>query len=264
MTPRVVWLFSLTRSGSSAAVYASADALGWAVADEPFGPWDRTGPPYDYPPEQIDLHREHLAASERLSEPTNARFERIVQALADRAGAPGVIVKMPHLMLRPEDVARLRPNDQSAFLLRNPLDRLNSLHTRGWQDTIYPPHDLETVKTFLNRFARAPRARRLTFDAMNATPRRFFRKLWRAWGIAFDEDQVEAAVRYRARHYHESSAMLQPGRNPHRVLSAHRRDVPPEAAALYLHDPVVRCILVRFGWATDPGSYALAFSRTQD
>ena len=56
-TPRVLWLFTMTRSGSSAVTYASAKALGYAVADEPFGPWDRTGPPYRYPPEQVELHK---------------------------------------------------------------------------------------------------------------------------------------------------------------------------------------------------------------
>jgi hypothetical protein len=253
MTPRVAWLFSLTRSGSSAAVYASAHALGWGVADEPFGPWDRTGPPYNYPPEQVELHRAHRAATEILNERTNALFESVITRIA--GNAPGVIVKMPHLMIRPEDLARLRSADRTAWLIRNPLDRLNSLHTRGWQDTIYPPHDLETATAFLHRYTRAPRPHRLTFDAFSATPRKFFRKLWRAWDIPFTEDQIESAVRYRAQHYHESSADQQPGRNPHRVLSAHRRAVPAEAVACYLHDPVISAMFGRAGWNNDPGLY---------
>lgn len=254
MSPRVVWLMSMTRSGSSAAVYASAHALGWAVADEPFGPWDRTGPPYNYPPEQVELHVAHRAATEILNDRTNSLFESVIASIA--GDAPGVIVKMPHLMIRPADLARLRPADRAAWLLRNPLDRLNSLHTRGWQDTIYPPHDIETVKTFLHRYMHAPRPHRLTFDAFSATPRRFFRNLWRAWDIPFTEAQVEAAVRYRAGHYHESSADQQPGRNPHRVLSAHRQDVPADAVARYLHDPVIAAVFDRAGWSTDPRKYA--------
>ncbi|MGP1272212.1 MAG: hypothetical protein ACTS22_02645 [Phycisphaerales bacterium] len=255
VTPPVVWLFSLTRSGSSAAVYASGHALGWTVADEPFGPWDRTGPPYAYPREQVELHRAHLAAGEILTAPTNALFETLANALALRDRARGVIVKLPHDMVDPDDLRRFRPRDRAAYLLRNPLARLNSLYTRGWQSTIQPPHDIERVKTFLHRACRAPRTHSVTFDALQATPRRFFRSLWTAWDIPFDESQVEAAVRYRAQHYHESSASQLPGRNPHRVLSEHRQDVPPEAVALYLHDPVMRAAFDRWGWSTDPARY---------
>jgi hypothetical protein len=231
VTPRVAWLFSLTRSGSSAAVYASANALGWAVADEPFGPWDRTGPPYHYPPEQVRLHRDHLAAGERLTDQTNDLFQTVVESIAATHDAPGVIVKLPHDMIEPRDVAAFRPTDTCAYLIRNPLSRLNSIYTRGWEETVQHPFDIERVKLFTHRIMRAPRSSRVRFEMMQQTPRRFFRRLWRAWAIDFDEDQIEAAVRYRARHYHESSAQQQPGRNPHRVLSEHRRAVPAEAVA---------------------------------
>lgn len=255
MTPRVVWLFSLTRSGSSAAVYASAEALGWAVADEPFGPWDRTGPPYNYPAEQVELHRDHLASGERLNPSTAGAFERIATAIAATHNAPGVIVKLPHDMIEPRDVANYRPDDRTAYLIRNPLARLNSLHTRGWQDTIQPPHDLERVRLFAHRVMLAPRAHRLRFEMLHEAPRRFFRRLWRAWGIEFTESHIEAAVQYRARHYHESSAQQQPGRNPHRVLSDHRRDVPADAVDLYLNDPVIAAAFDRAEWNTDPARY---------
>jgi hypothetical protein len=237
-------------------VYASAHALGWAVADEPFGPWDRTGPPYHYPPIQPELHRAHLLAGEVLTPEHSRMFDTLARDLMARKDAPGVIVKMPHLMIHPGDVARLRPNDRAAFLLRHPLSRLNSLHTRGWASTIYPPHDLDRFKTFAGLWLRAPRPRRLMFDELTATPRRFFRKLWRAWGIDFDASQIERAVRYRAGHYHESSAHQMPGRNPHRVLSEHRRAVPAEAVELYLRDPLVASLFVRMGWDLDPLAYA--------
>ncbi|MEL7483201.1 MAG: hypothetical protein AAFN41_02485 [Planctomycetota bacterium] len=252
---RVVWLFSLTRSGSSAAVYASAHALGWTVADEPFGPWDRTGPPYNYPTEQVELHQMHLAAGERLNPTTNALFESITDQLAQRSDAAGAIVKLPHDMIDPQDVAQLRPSDRAAYLIRNPLARLNSLHTRGWQDTIQPPHDIERVRLFLHRVMQASRSRRVRFEMLHAAPRRFFRRLWSAWDIGFTEEQVEAAVRYRAQHYHESSAEQQPGRNPHRVLSEHRRDVPREAVELYLSDPVIAAAFARAEWDTNTARY---------
>ncbi|MEO1585091.1 MAG: hypothetical protein AAFR96_11055 [Planctomycetota bacterium] len=258
---RAVWLFSLTRSGSSAAVYASAHALGWAVADEPFGPWDRTGDPYNYPPIQTRLHREHLARSEILCHATSNMLDELIASLADRARAPGVIIKMPHLMVKPDDLSRLRPDDRAAYLIRNPLARLNSLYTRGWHDTIYPPFDAETVKVFLHRASEAPRPMRLAFDALHATPRRFFRSLWRAWGIPFDESQVESAVQYRAQNYHESSADRGPGRNPHRVLSDHRLDVPPDAVDHYLCDPVIRAALEQAGWSLDPADYSSSTPR---
>ncbi len=255
MTPRVTWLFSMTRSGSSAAVYASAHALGWAVADEPFGPWDRTGPPYNYPPQQVELHRRHLAAGETLNTDTLALFEQLIDSIAKAANAPGVIVKLPHDMIEPREIARFRPFDRSAYLIRNPLARLNSLYTRGWQETIQPPHDLERVRLFAHRVMRAPRSCRVRFEHLHEAPRRFFRRLWRAWDIDFTEDNVEAAVRYRAQHYHESSAEQQPGRNPHRVLSEHRRDVPAEAVELYLNDPVIAAAFARAEWDTSPARY---------
>lgn len=259
--PRTVWLFSMTRCGSSAAVYASAHALGWAVADEPFGPWDRTGPPYNYPDDQPRLHRDHRAASEILSRTTSDRLDAIFAEIAD--GKPGVIIKLPHDMVSPTDVARLRPEDRAAFLIRNPLERLSSLHTRGWQQTIQRPHDLERFKAFAAHWIAQPRPRRLRFDEFAIGPRRFFRRLWTTWRINFTEDQVEAAVRYRARNYHESSAKRLPGRNPHRVLSAHRRAVPAEACAAYLHDPVVRSLFDRCGWNPDPAAYCAAFASSR-
>ncbi|MEM8758270.1 MAG: hypothetical protein AAGF47_10875 [Planctomycetota bacterium] len=254
--PRTAWLFSMTRSGSSAAVYASAHALGWQVADEPFGPWDRTGPPYNYPDDQPRLHRAHRAASEILSEETSRRLDTLLARIA--SGSPGVIIKMPHDMVDPADLKSHRPSDTAAFMIRNPLERLNSLHTRGWQATIQRPHDLERFKQFAARWLTQPRPHRLTFDEFLIGPRRFFRRLWRTWDIDFTEEQIEAAVAYRGRNYHESSAETMPGRNPHRVLSAHRRAVPAEACGMYLADPVIAALFERLNWSTDPDRYHAA------
>ena len=220
MSPvRARWLFSMTRSGSSAVVYASARALGWAVADEPFGPWDRTGEPYNYPPEQVELHRLHLERGERLTPETVSLAERVLKQIARDQRTDTVIIKMPHAMIEPGDVARFWPGHRAAWLARNPIARLNSLYTRGWTDTIREPFDLETVRLFIHRYVHAPRPHRFTFDEFTATPRRFFRRLWTAWGADFSEEQVELATRYRATHYHDSSGELIQGRNPHRVLS---------------------------------------------
>ncbi|MEM9661265.1 MAG: hypothetical protein AAF937_03035 [Planctomycetota bacterium] len=252
---RVAWLFSLTRSGSSAATYASAHALGWAVADEPFGPWDRTGPPYNYPKAQVQLHRNHAAAGERLTAENNSLFERLIRDIAGDAQAPGVIVKLPHDMIEPRDIDALRPADTTAYLIRDPIARLNSIYAREWDETVASPYDLERVRLFAHRVLRSPRPSRVTFDMLHRAPRRFFRRLWRAWRIDFTEAQVEDAVRYRARHYHESSAEQQPGRNPHRVLSEHRRSVPYEAVETYLADPVIAAVMAAAGWDESAPSY---------
>ena len=55
MAVDVVWIFSLPRSGSSVTAYAAAKPFGAVVADEVFGPWDRTGEPYNYPALQTQL-----------------------------------------------------------------------------------------------------------------------------------------------------------------------------------------------------------------
>ena len=254
-TPRVVWLFSMTRSGSSAVTYASAKALGWAVADEPFGPWDRTGEPYNYPPEQVELHSVHLERGERLTPETVKLAERVLTQIAQDQRSETVIIKMPHAMIEPADVARFWPEHRMTFLIRNPLARLNSLYTRGWTDTIEAPYDIERLKLFLSRFMHQPIENRFTFDEFTDTPRRFFRRLWAAWGAEFSEEQVELAVRYKANTYHESSGETIKGRNPHRVLSEHRSDVPAEAVRAYLDDPVIGSFLHRMGWDASAAKY---------
>ncbi|MEM9166112.1 MAG: hypothetical protein AAGB48_03725 [Planctomycetota bacterium] len=254
----ICWLLSMTRSGSSAAAYASSHALGALVLDEPFGPWDRTAPPYRYPNAQPELHRRHLAAGEILSAETSEHLDKLIEMIicrqADRPSA--VIIKVPHSMIDPRDIARLRPDDRIVYMLRNPLERLNSLYTRGWQATILTPHDLETFRQFAHRWIAAPPEARLTFDALIATPRMFFRACWDAWELPWTEARVEDAVRYRAQEYHESSAIVQRGRNPHRVLSRHRKDVPIAAVHAYLRDPVALAFFARFGWSTAPSAYS--------
>ena len=245
----------MTRSGSSAVVYASAKALGWAVADEPFGPWDRTSEPYNYPKEQVELHRVHYERGERLTPETVSLAERVLSRIAEDQRSDTVIVKMPHAMIEPKDVEQFWPDHKLAFLIRNPLARLNSLYTRGWTDTIEPPHDIERLRLFLHRVMHQPVERRFTFDEFTDTPRRFFRRLWAAWGAEFSEEQVELAVRYKAKTYHESSGETIEGRNPHRVLSGHRADVPEEAVRAYLDDPVIGTFLYRMGWDTTADRY---------
>ena len=245
----------MTRSGSSAVTYASAKALGWAVADEPFGPWDRTGEPYNYPKEQVELHRTHYERGEQLTPATVALAERVLSQIGHDQRSDTVLIKMPHSMIEPKDVAQFWPDHKLAFLVRNPLARLNSLYTRGWTDTIREPYDMETLKLFLHRLMHAPSSHRFTFDEFTNTPRRFFCRLWTAWGAEFSEQQVELAVRYKAKTYHESSGETIEGRNPHRVLSEHRADVPEEAVRAYLNDPVIGSFLHRMGWDESAAKY---------
>jgi len=85
----------MTRSGSSAAVYASAQALGFAVADEPFGPWDRTKSPYNYPPEQVDLHKLHLSHNEKLCDETRELAEHVLHSSPSNSRATPSSSKCP-------------------------------------------------------------------------------------------------------------------------------------------------------------------------
>ena len=62
-------------------------------------------------------------------------------------------------------------------------------------------------------------------------------------------------MRYKAKTYHESSGETIEGRNPHRVLSEHRADVPEEAVRAYLDDPVIGTFLYRMGWDTTADRY---------
>ncbi len=248
--PTVVWLHSLARSGSSITVYAAAAPFSYIVADEVIGPWDRTGPPYRYPKAQRELVELFKASDHKLTDEvvakTNDLFEQIV-------GPSGVVIsKWPHLRPEPEVFDRAFPNDRRAYLIRNPLHRLNSLYRRGWLKSIGPNHDLLRYKQFAKWWRAQPH--RLAFDELRAEPRRFFSKLYRAWGFASDESHIEQAIGYMERNYHASS--LEKSKSPNAGLLSEREfALPPEALDAYLGDPFIVEFMTEQGWSTDPADY---------
>lgn len=248
--PKVVWLHSLARSGSSITVYAAAAPWKHAVADEVIGPWDRTGAPYHYPREQRDLVDLFKAGDHRLTDRVVDLTNSVLTSLANESAV--VISKWPHLRPEPEEFSRAFPNDARVYLIRNPLHRLNSLHRRGWTTSFGPNQDLLRYKQFARWWLAQPH--RLSYDELRSDPRAFFRRLYSAWEMPFDEAQIESAVRYMEDNYHASS--LERSRKPRgAVLSEREFALPDEALDLYLNDPFILDLMREMGWSTNPADY---------
>jgi hypothetical protein len=252
--PRVGWLFSLARSGTSVACYAAAAPWALPVADEPFGPWDRTRPPFDLPPVQADLMRAFAEDDLRLTPRVVALAEDLFAEMAGPAGR--VVCKVPHIDPSPEDFARALDHrrHRAVFLLRNPLHRLNSLHLRGWLGACGPNHDLERFRLFARRWARAEH--RLVYDDLRGDPRVFMAQMYRGWGWSATERDLARAVRHARGQYHYRSKRVDEQADPSRVLAEQDFALPPEAVLAYLGDPEIADLMRSLGWATDAGAYS--------
>lgn len=253
---RIVWLFGLARSGTSVAAYGAAAPWSLPVADEVMGPWDRTGEPYCYPPDQAHLVELFKASDHTLTDPvaalTNRVFEQIAAKTAPRPTRPVLISKWPHLRPSPDDFRSAFPGQPGAYLIRNPLHRLNSLHARGWTSSFGPRQDLGRFAQYARWWLKQPG--RLTYDQFRADPAAFFTRLYEIWELDCTEAEVAAAVAYTKGHYHASSRQTS-SEQTDRVLSETRFALPDEAFDLYLSDPFVRDFMAQMGWSTDPADY---------
>lgn len=248
---RVLWIFSLPRSGSSVTAYAAAHALGCPVADEPLGPWDRTGEPYNYPPSQAELVKAHLAGQCMLEDPATIDLaKRVLREIAD--GSDTLVVKHPHLRPPPEQFRRAFPDHRAVWLARNPLTRLNSLYARGWTDALRPNFELDHYKSFASNWSASKTP--LTFELFRAKPDKFFKQLFKAWGLPRDSARVKAAVEYTTGHYHGSSKELE-DRAPSSAPSEQSRSLPEQAVRMYLADPQIREMMKRNRWPRDASAY---------
>ena len=248
---RVYWIFSLPRSGSSVTAYAAAHALGCPVADEPLGPWDRTGEPYNYPPSQAELVTAHLAGQCMLEDPsTIALADRVLREIAD--GSDTLVVKHPHLRPPPAQFVRAFPEHRAVWLARNPLTRLNSLYARGWTDALRPNFELDHYKAFAENWNASKQP--MTFELFRSNPKRFFTRLFKAWGIKAERAQVEAAVQYTEGHYHGSSKELEE-RSATSAPSEQQRSLPEEAVRMYLADPQINRMMKQNRWPRKSTAY---------
>lgn len=249
------WIFSLARCGSSVTAYASAAAFNLPVADEPFGPWNRTGAPYHYPAEQNELRERFWNAGEHLTPQIVELAQRVLGAIA--ADADRLIIKHPHTMIDPDEFHATMPDHREVHLLRNPLLRLNSLYARNWLGSIGEQHDLPRFTLAARRWLDAPT--RMIFEDLARDPRAFFAALWDGWGWAYTDAHLDAAIAYQQGHYHDSSAKLS-AKNPKRPLSQRRFALPDEAIDLYLGDPFIVELMDSVGWSTNPDDYRTAVS----
>lgn len=231
--------------------YAAAHALGCPVADEPLGPWDRTGEPYNYPASQAELVKAHLAGRCMLEDQATIDLaSRVLREIAD--GSDAVVVKHPHLRPPPVQFRRAFPDHQAVWLARNPLTRLNSLYARGWTDALRPNYELDHYKAFATHWAdsRAP----LTFEQFRSKPEKFFVRLFEAWGLGKDKARAARAVEYCEGHYHGSSKELE-DRAPSAAPSEQSRSLPEEAVRMYLADPQIMKMMRQNRWPRRPSDY---------
>jgi hypothetical protein len=248
---RVGWIFSLIRSGSSVTAYAAASPFGAAVADEVFH-WPRTGPMYAYPRIQRALVRAFAAAGYALSEEVERTARRLLERLGEESGR--VVVKHPHLDFPPEDFDARFPDHAGAWLIRNPLHRVNSILWRGLHESLRPGHDLEHFKAFARRWLSRPERERLVYDELRGDAPLFFRRLYHAWGWEATEDQVREAADYASTRYHASCKELE-SRDPSLVASEGERLLPADVVDAYLEDPFIADLFRQVGWSVDRADY---------
>lgn len=245
--PRVGWVFGLARSGSSITAYAAAAPWNAPVADEILGPWDRTGEPYNYPPEQARLAEMFKASSASLTPEIVALTESILATLA--SANDRIVSKHPHLRFTPEEFAEFFPAHRAIWLIRNPLRRLSSIHARGWTSIIRPNHDLDYFREYAERWQSLPDDRTLVFESLKQDPRAFFAKVFAAWQWNASQADIANAIAYQRAQYHGASAQVEPEHAPSATLSERARSVPREAVDLYLRDPFMRKLFKRLGWS---------------
>ncbi len=258
----VGWVFSLVRSGSSAASYAAAAPWDLPVADELFGPWDRTGAPHHMPKRQAELVRAFRAVGHVLTAEIVGLAHEILYELAERdaSGKGWVVCKCPHLMFTPKDFQTWFGQSHSqgiahhsAFLIRNPLRRVNSCYSRGWEQMLNDPYELGVYRTFLARWQEA--SVRLRFEDMRSDPATFFRTLYEGWTLPASEGDIAKACAYLGEQYHDSSAqshLIEGEVNP---ISESVWAAPPEVLDAYLADAPMLDFMEAQGWATKRSAY---------
>lgn len=255
---RVGWIFSLVRSGSSATAYATAAPWKLAVADEPFGPWDRTGPPYNLPPIQRDLVRAFAAMGHTLTAEVVGMANELFRTLAERGDGARVVCKCPHLLFDPTEFETWFGGQSGDVthseiaLIRNPLHRVNSAYARGWERLLNDPYELEVYRAFLRRWKRT--RHRFRFDQITAHPETAFREIHRALGFGGTDDDAKASAEYLRTNYHASSAEITQER-PASPRSESGWAAPPEVVDVYLADDEIEAFVREQGWATRRSSY---------
>lgn len=255
---RVGWIFSLVRSGSSVTSYACAEPWKLAVADEPFGPWDRTGPPYNLPPVQRDLVRAFVAMGHTLSAEVVGMANELFRTLAERSDTGRVVCKCPHLLFDPDDFNTWFGGQSGEVthghigLIRNPLHRVNSAYARNWERLLNDPYELEVYRTFINRWQRMPH--RFRFDQITADPVAAFRDIHKALGFGGTDDDARASADYLQGTYHASSAETSNERSK-RPRSESGWAAPDEVADVYLADEEITAFMREQGWPTRRAAY---------
>jgi hypothetical protein len=250
---KIGWLFSMARSGTSIASYGAAAPWGHPVCDEPFGPWDRTTPPFNHPRVQRRLMKAFEEAGHSLTAEIVPIATSLFNQMGERTGS--LVCKIPHQNPTLDQLDEHFPGNRRVLLIRNPLHRLNSLFARGWTESAAEDYDLERYRAFAARWLAEPIENRLVYDQIREDPEGFFRKMYEAWGWLYERQDVRRAASYCASHYHHRSKRVDEGADPSRVVSESQPSLPAEAVEAYLADPLIVDLMGRLGWSTRPEDY---------
>lgn len=235
MTTRVVWIFSLPRSGTSVTAYACASPWNHAIADEVLGPWDRTGEPYNYPQLQRQLCAAYMSGGCRLT-PDVVSMANELFAMLD-TGTGVVISKHPHVRPAPDEFRRAFPNHRAIWLMRNPLHRVNSLIARRWTRDLRPNFEIDRFREFARTWVSQPE--RVVFESMRNDRTAYFRGIFAHWNLDFTEDDVLAAAGYARSNYHANSKEQSEQSSSSPVSEKHWH-LPDHAIRMHHDDPEVR------------------------
>jgi hypothetical protein len=247
---KVGWIIALPRFGSSPTAYAAAAPWDFPVADEIFGPADRTDAPYYYPPEQVDLirlSRGGLMMSDNVASLANTVLQKIAR------DAQFVVCKSPHLNPTPEEIARFFPHHRTVMLMRNPLHRVNSYLLRGtpFLDK-FGPYEIEFFKIYARLWLNFPN--RVLYDDLKRDPRRYFLKIYEGWGVECMDEDISKAIAYQKNHYHDF-CVEETDDDPESVRSETELRLPDEAIEIYLNDPFTNDLMRQMGWSVNPQDY---------
>lgn len=256
----IAWVFSLARSGSSIVAYAAAAGVACPVADEIFGPWERTEEPYAYPPEQAELVGMFVRAGHVLDDACVEVANRVFRHIAGRSER--LVSKYPHLVEPPGMFEAAFPGLRSIYLLRNPLHRLNSIHARGQGEMSSADDDIDRYKAFAQQWRAQPG--RMLYDDMRRDTLTFFRRVYEAWGWPVTDAEVVRAATYTRLRYHSGSGVVDPGLAPAVPMSERSRSLSPAMVERYLGDPMIRDLMEQVGWSTEPSAYLPAAEAAQE
>ena len=233
------------------------------VADELFGPWDRTGPPHNMPKRQAELVRAFRAVGHVLTAEIVGLAHDIIRELAERdeTGKGWVVCKCPHLMFTPKDfntwfgaTSAQGIEHHQSHLIRNPLRRANSCYARGWgaHGSTTPTNSASTARSFTGGTTPRPSSASRTCAPLHTTSSK---RSTPAGVCPRTDEEIDRACSYLAEQYHDSSAEKRTVASGFTPKSESGWAAPAELLDVYLADDEIHNFMHEQGWPVNRRAY---------